>query len=98
MIGAAPTHSMEVTDRAMSPGWVTAEGWVRGCCASGAGRGIIATSASWVLSWRFAMNETTVPIFEVVFPVPELPKADREYAAFERLLPQLLAPHAGKHV
>ena len=44
------------------------------------------------------MSEATIRTFDVVFPVPELPKADREYAAFKRLLPQLLSVHAGQYV
>ena len=44
------------------------------------------------------MSETTVTTFEVVLPPPELSKADRERAAFDRLLPQLLQTHGGQVV
>jgi hypothetical protein len=45
------------------------------------------------------MNETALqPAFAVALPVPELPKGEREYRAFLRLLPQLLATHRGKFV
>jgi hypothetical protein len=36
--------------------------------------------------------------FAVELPSPELPKGEREYQAFLRLLPELLATHRGKHV
>jgi hypothetical protein len=43
------------------------------------------------------MNETAIqPAFAVALPAPELPKGEREYRAFLRLLPQLLATHRGK--
>jgi hypothetical protein len=45
------------------------------------------------------MSETnTTPTFDVAFVAPELPKADRERLAFQRLLPQLLATHRGQYV
>jgi hypothetical protein len=46
-----------------------------------------------------AMSQTTTqPTFEVMVPVPELSKGEREYRAFLRLLPQLLATHRGQFV
>jgi hypothetical protein len=36
--------------------------------------------------------------FAVELPTPELPKGEREYQAFLRLLPELLATHWGMHV
>jgi len=46
------------------------------------------------------MNEATVDaVFEVhVSPPPPLPKGEREYRAFLRLLPGLLPTHAGQYV
>jgi len=45
------------------------------------------------------MSETaTQPTFEVALPTPELPKGEREYRAFLRLLPELLATYSGKYV
>lgn len=43
------------------------------------------------------MNDAT-PIFEVVIPPPPLSKFERELRAFKRLLPGLLATHAGRYV
>jgi hypothetical protein len=40
----------------------------------------------------------TQPTFEVKIPAPLLSKAEREYTAFLRLLPELLKTHAGQHV
>ena len=45
------------------------------------------------------MSETAVqPPLAVDLPAPELPKGEREYQAFQRLLPQLLTTHHGKYV
>jgi hypothetical protein len=41
---------------------------------------------------------TTTTTFEANMPVPELSKGIREHQAFVRLLPHLLATHAGKYV
>ena len=38
------------------------------------------------------------PAFAVELPTPELPKGEREYRAFLRLLPEFLATHRGKYV
>jgi hypothetical protein len=43
-------------------------------------------------------NTTTSPTFEVKVPVPQLTKGEREYHAFLRLLPELLATHRGQYV
>src|SRR5208282_6354559 len=43
-------------------------------------------------------NMTTPPAFEVKVPTPELTQGEREYQAFLRLLPQLLATHRGQYV
>jgi hypothetical protein len=40
----------------------------------------------------------TPSTFEVTVPTPEISKGEREFQAFRRLLPQLLATHAGKYV
>jgi hypothetical protein len=45
----------------------------------------MSTSSSW-------------PTFEVKIPAAELSKGEREYQAFLRLLPQLLATHRGQYV
>jgi hypothetical protein len=46
-----------------------------------------------------AMTETmTLPAFEVHLPALPMSKGEREYQAFRRLLPALLATHAGKFV
>jgi len=42
-------------------------------------------------------NATQAP-FEVALPTPELTKGEREYQAFLRLLPALLATHRGRYV
>lgn len=48
---------------------------------------------------RGSLSETaTKPAFGVELPIPELPKGEREYRAFLRLLPELLATHPGKYV
>lgn len=45
------------------------------------------------------MSETAAqPAFAVELPTPELPKGEREYRAFLRLLPELLATHRSKYV
>jgi hypothetical protein len=45
------------------------------------------------------MSNTTIPpIHAVELPPPELPKGEREYRAFLRLLPSLLATHRGKYI
>ena len=45
------------------------------------------------------MNDTTTPrTFEVALPAAKVSKGEREYAAFLRLLPQLLATHRGQYV
>jgi hypothetical protein len=45
------------------------------------------------------MSETaTQPSLAVALPTPELPKGEREYRAFLRLLPELLQTHRGKFV
>ena len=45
------------------------------------------------------MSETIAdPIFDVSVPIAVLSKGDREYNAFVRLLPGLLATHRGKYV
>ena len=38
------------------------------------------------------------PVFEIRIPSPEIPKGEREYRAFLRLLPGLLATHEGRFV
>jgi hypothetical protein len=43
-------------------------------------------------------DTTTPPVFAVELPLLELPKGEREYRAFLRLLPGLLATHQGKFV
>jgi hypothetical protein len=43
-------------------------------------------------------NTMTELTFEVKVPVRELTKGEREYQAFLRLLPQLLATHRGQYV
>jgi hypothetical protein len=45
------------------------------------------------------MSETALqPAFSVELPAQELPKGEREYRAFHRLLPKLLPTHRGKFV
>ncbi len=45
------------------------------------------------------MSERAVETaFAVDLPAPELPKGEREYRAFLRLLPELLVTHRGKYV
>ena len=45
------------------------------------------------------MNTAVTPqTFDVKVPPPELTKGQREYQAFLRLLPQLLATHRGQYV
>ncbi len=45
------------------------------------------------------MSDTTIsPPFEVTPPSVEVPKGQREYQAFLRLLPQLRGTHFGKYV
>jgi hypothetical protein len=45
------------------------------------------------------MSDTmALPVIEVNMPAPVLSKSDREYLAFQRLLPELLKTHRGKHV
>jgi hypothetical protein len=45
------------------------------------------------------MNDPgTVTVFTVELPSPQLTKAEREYRAFRRLLPQLLKTHEGQFV
>ena len=45
------------------------------------------------------MSEATLePILSVPLPLAEPPKGEREYQAFLRLLPELLATHRGKYV
>lgn len=45
------------------------------------------------------MSQTTViPILDILPPFLEPSKADRERAAFSRLLPSLLATYAGRYV
>jgi hypothetical protein len=45
------------------------------------------------------MNSTTSEqTFEAKVPVPELTKGEREYQAFLRLLPELLATYRGRYV
>jgi hypothetical protein len=45
------------------------------------------------------MSKTAAPpAFAVELPAPELPKGEREYRAFLRLLPELLATHRGQYV
>jgi len=43
-------------------------------------------------------NTTASPAFEVQVPAPQLGKGEREYHAFLRLLPKLLATHGGQYV
>ena len=43
-------------------------------------------------------NASTPPTFEVAIPLPSQSKGDREYHAFLRLLPELLATHRGQYV
>lgn len=43
-------------------------------------------------------STTTHPTFEIKVPAPELTKGEREYQAFLRWLPQLLATHRGQYV
>ncbi len=40
----------------------------------------------------------TQPAFEVRVPAPQPTKGEREYQAFLRMLPQLLATHRGQYV
>jgi hypothetical protein len=48
---------------------------------------------------RFFMSQsTTKSAIAVDLPTPELPKGQREYQAFLRLLPELLATHRAKYV
>jgi hydrogenase maturation factor len=44
------------------------------------------------------MSETVTGTFEARLAPPERSKGEREYQAFLRLLPQLLATHQGKYV
>jgi hypothetical protein len=45
------------------------------------------------------MSDTAMqPIFDVQLPAPAMPKGEREYQAFLRLLPSLLKSHPGKFV
>jgi hypothetical protein len=45
------------------------------------------------------MNDaSTQPTFDVNLPSPQLTKGEREYQAFLRLLPQLLATYQGRYV
>lgn len=45
------------------------------------------------------MSDTSAPpAFAVELPAPELPKGEREYRAFLRLLPALLTTQRGKYV
>ena len=45
------------------------------------------------------MSDTaTEAIISIELPTPEITKGEREYQAFLRLLPQLLATHRGKYV
>jgi hypothetical protein len=45
------------------------------------------------------MSEAAIqPALAVALPTPELPKGEREYRAFLRLLPELLLTHRGKFV
>jgi hypothetical protein len=45
------------------------------------------------------MSQTiSPPPVEVVVPVPQLEKGEREYRAFLRLLPELLEKHRGQYV
>lgn len=45
------------------------------------------------------MNDATMPpSLEVLLSSPEMPKGEREYVAFLRLLPQLLSTHEGRFV
>jgi hypothetical protein len=41
---------------------------------------------------------TTQPTLAMSLSAPELPKGEREYRAFLRLLPELLATHRGQYV
>ena len=43
-------------------------------------------------------DNSTQAIFEVSLPAPDLSKGEREYQAFLRLLPELLATHRGQYV
>jgi hypothetical protein len=43
-------------------------------------------------------NTTASPMFDVQVPAPQLSKGEREYHAFLRLLPKLLATHSGQCV
>src|SRR4051794_33352568 len=45
------------------------------------------------------MSQATVtPALAVEFPIQELPKGEREYQAFLRLLPELLVTHRGQYL
>ena len=44
------------------------------------------------------MQTTTPPAVEVLVPVMEMDKGEREYRKFLRLLPQLLASHRDQYV
>lgn len=44
------------------------------------------------------MNKALDTSIAIELPTPALPKAEREYRAFLRLLPGLLTTHQGKHV
>jgi hypothetical protein len=51
------------------------------------------------LRWRTTVSDAAPQtIFEVTLPTPELSKGEREYRAFQRLLPELLLTHKGKYV
>ncbi len=43
-------------------------------------------------------DNATQATFEVTLPAPELSKGEREYQAFLRMLPELLATHRGQYV
>ncbi len=43
-------------------------------------------------------DNATQATFEVALPAPELSKGEREYRAFLRMLPELLATHRGRFV
>jgi hypothetical protein len=51
------------------------------------------------LEREILVNTAVTPqTFDVKVPAPELTKGQREYQAFLRLLPQLLATHRGQYV
>jgi hypothetical protein len=59
---------------------------------------MIWTLCLWVLSGGTIMNPNEIPPGSLKVLPPSLSKGEREYRAFQRLLPQLLPAYRGKHV